>query len=124
MTVEAAVAVICLALLVGCNRKAEPMIPPDMAVAPGAMRFDSGQRIHVIGYDHCPDTGYMLIGRIASRNMEKHCTIVSKETSSFDIHIGTTAGVIRERWTVAADEDSIRLVRPDGDWVTIVRRAR
>lgn len=116
------VAILCVAILAGCNRQDDVMIPPDMAVAPGTIRFDSGKLVQVIGYERCPTSGYTLIGRVASRNMEKHCTIVRRESSSFDIHIGTTVGVLKERWTVQADAASIKLVRPDGDGATIFKR--
>lgn len=112
-----------LGLLSGCNEKVEVMAQPDMAVAAGYIRFDSGKLVQVIGYDRCPSQGYTLIGRVESRAMEKHCTIVSKDSGSFDISIGTTKGMIVERWSVLADARSIKLVRPDGDGATVFKLA-
>lgn len=92
-----------------------------MAVAPGYIRLDSGKMIQVFGYDTCPGAGYALVGRIESRNMEKHCTIVSKTAQSFDLSVGTAVGMVVERWRVISDPQTIKLARPDGDVVTIFR---
>ena len=95
-----------------------------MAVAPGYLRFDSGKLVQVIGFEGCPDTGYTLIGKIESRSMEKHCTIVGKEATSFVISIGTTVGLRKERWSVLSDSRSVKLVRPNGDSATVFRKAQ
>ncbi|MCF5371916.1 hypothetical protein [Pseudomonas syringae] len=114
---------VLLGLLSGCDKKVDVMAQPDMAVAAGYIRFDSGKLVQVIGYDRCPAQGYAFIGRVESRAMEKHCTIVSRNSDSFDISIGTTKGMIVERWSVLADARSIKLVRPDGDGATVFKLA-
>ncbi|MPQ71501.1 hypothetical protein [Pseudomonas sp. MWU12-2323] len=111
------------ALLTGCNRKSDIMVQPPMAIAPGYVRLDSGRQIQVIGYEHCPGEGYALIGRVESSAMEKHCTIVNRDTNTFDISVGTVLGMVVERWTVLADDRSIKLVRPDGDGATVFKLA-
>lgn len=124
MSLRVGCALLCLSVVAGCERQTDAMVQPAMAVAPGYMRFDSGKLVQVIGFEACPDTGYALIGRIESRSMEKHCTIVSKEATSFVISIGTTVGLRKERWSVSADSRSIKLVRPDGDGATVFRKAQ
>lgn len=107
----------------GCFERAEILSQPDMAIAPGYIKLDSGKLIQVLGYERCPDSGYSLVGRVDSENMAKHCTVVSKNARDFEISIGTSVGVVVERWTVAVGETSIRVVRPDGDGATIFRLA-
>lgn len=111
------------ALLTGCKKKSEIMVHPPMAIAAGYIRLDSGRQIQVIGYDRCPGQSYALIGRIESTAMEKHCTIVNKDTNAFDISVGTAMGMVVERWIVLADASSIKLVRPDGDGATVFKLA-
>lgn len=98
-----------------------PLVPPPMAVAPGYIQLDSGKQIQVFGYELCPGGNFALIGRIESSNMEKHCTLVAKGTSAFEISVGTAAGMIVERWSVLADSQTIKLARPNGEVVTIFR---
>lgn len=111
------------ALLTGCNKKSDIMVQPPMAIAPGYIRLDSGRQIQVIGYERCPGQSYALIGRIESTAMEKHCTIINKDTNAFDIWVGTAMGMVVERWTVLADSSWIKLVRPDGDGATVFKLA-
>lgn len=109
-----------LASLAGCDKDL-PLEPPPMAVAPGYIRLDSGKQIQVFGYDLCPGGKFALVGRIESRNMETHCTIVNKGAPSFEISVGTAAGMVVERWQVLADSQTIKLARPNGDVVTVFR---
>lgn len=92
-----------------------------MAVAPGYIRLDSGRQIQVFGYDVCPGGDFALIGRIESSNMEKHCTVVAKGAPDFEISVGTSDGMVLERWRVVADTRTIKLARPNGEVVTVFR---
>ncbi len=107
----------------GCFERAELLSQPDMAIAPGYIKLDSGKQIQVIGYERCPDSGYSMVGRVEAENMEKHCTVVGRNVKDFEISVGTSVGVVVERWTVVAGESSIKLVRPDGDGATVFRLA-
>ncbi|PWC98755.1 MULTISPECIES: hypothetical protein [Pseudomonas] len=110
----------CVALTVaGCNSESKALPQPAMAIAPGYIKLDSGKLIQVIGYEHCPSEGYILIGRNGTGSREKHCTLVGKGSAEFDISVGTTIGMVVERWRVIADSRSIRLTRPDGDGATV-----
>lgn len=110
----------CAALAVGgCNSESKALPQPAMVIAPGYIKLDSGKLIQVIGYEHCPSEGYTLIGRNAEGSREKHCTVVGKDSAEFDISVGTTIGMVVERWRVIADSQSIKLVRPDGDGATV-----
>lgn len=112
-----------LSVLTGCNSEPSLMAQPPMALAPGYIKMESGKIIQVFGYDLCPDSGYALIGRIESNSEAKHCTLVGKDAQAFEISVGTPVGMVVERWTVVADERSIRLVRPNGDGATVFRNA-
>lgn len=109
-----------LSLLAGCNKEV-PLEQPAMAVAPGYIRLDSGRQIQVFGYEPCPGSGFALFGRIESSNMERHCTIVNKGASAFEISVGTPAGMVVELWRVQADTKTIKLARPNGEVVTVFR---
>jgi len=110
--------------LAGCDRNAEIMPQPDMAIAPGYIRLDSGKRIQVVGYEKCPSAGYAVIGHLDPSSMKKNCTVVRKGTTSFEISVGTQVGMVTEKWRVVADERTIRLVRPDGDGATVFRLSK
>nr|WP_192963514.1 hypothetical protein [Pseudomonas fluorescens] len=115
-----AVLALAASALSGCDKE-KLLEQPAMAVAPGYIRLDSGKQLQVFGYDHCPGADYALVGRIESRNMEKHCTIVGKGDQSFNISVGTAVGMVVERWRVISDTRTIKLARPNGDVVTVFR---
>lgn len=102
----------------GCNQEKKPLNQPAMAIAPGYIRLDSGKHIQVIGFEKCPSSGFAWIGGIAG-SKEKNCTVVGKGRTDFDISVGTTVGLVVERWRVIADDQAIKLVRPDGDTATV-----
>ncbi len=110
-------------LIGGCFDSPKPLDKPAMSVAPGYIRMDSGKHIQVIGYEHCPGSGYSMVGRVETDNMRKHCTLIGEGASHFNISVGTRSGVVVERWSVVADSRSVRLVRPDGDSATVFRLA-
>lgn len=123
MTLRIAVLAVVALALTGCNAGSKPLPQPAMAIAPGYIKFDSGKLIQVIGYERCPDAGYALIGSNDIANRERNCTVVAKGSSDFEISVGTTGGMVVERWRVVADSRSVKLVRPDGDTATVFRAA-
>lgn len=123
MCLQRGILVLTSALLSGCFDSPEPLAKPAMAVAPGYIRLDSGKQIQVIGYERCPGSGYSMVGRVVADNMRKHCTLISEGASHFEISVGTSIGVVVERWSVVADSRSVRLLRPDGDGATVFRIA-
>lgn len=124
MMIRSIAIALAMVSLAGCFGEPKAMSQPAMAIAPGFIRLDSGKLVQVIGYERCPGSGYSLIGRIETRSMQKHCTIVNKDDSAFEISVGTAVGMVVERWTVLADSRSIKLVRPDGDGATVFRLAK
>jgi len=108
-------------LFSGCGVDSKALPQPAMAIAPGYIKLDSGKLIQVIGYERCPGAGYALIGRADASNRDRNCTVVAKDAPSFEISVGTTGGMMVERWSVVADSRSIRLVRPDGDGATVFK---
>jgi hypothetical protein len=119
MNIRVAALAVVLTLVSGCNFETKTLQQPAMAIAPGYIRLDSGNLVQVIGYEKCPTEGYVLIGRKGTGSMEKHCTVVGQNSTDFEISVGTTKGLIVERWRVIADSSSIKLVRPNGERATV-----
>lgn len=109
---------LALLALSGCHSEKRPLDQPAMAIVPGYIRLDSGKLIQVIGFEKCPSTGYAWIGG-AVGSKDKNCTVVGRDRTEFEISVGTTVGLVVERWRVMADDRAIRLVRPDGDTATV-----
>jgi len=115
--------VLAFGFISGCGNE-EVLMRTEMAVAPGYIRLDSGPQIQVFGYDQCPGGDVSLIGKPSASNMENHCTLIRKNDPRFEISVGTANGMVVEFWTVAADRNTIKLVRPDGDGATVFRLAK
>lgn len=114
-------AVAAIVVLSGCSDAPADLVQPPMLITPGYIKMNSGRTVQVLGYESCADAGdYKVIGNLGERK-GAGCIRVQAAAQDFEITVGTAQGMVVERWRVATNQESISLVRPNGDAATVFR---